>query len=263
MESAVIAIDDERRLTFADGSTGLSQSDEEARTDFRRTNQKNAAQTTGSDPTRTTYLDLTRAYDFYNVRLFSSRLPRCLITMQRCRTAYGYYAAGRFGTSDGSEVTDEVAINPSFLRGRTTEQVLSTLVHEMTHLEQQHFGEPGRGGYHNKEWARSMKAVGLVPSATGAPGGKETGERVSHYAALGGLFDLTTRDLLAEGFSIRYVELPGIAEPSAMLARNRNKAASKTRYSCPRCAMNAWGKPALSLICGDCAQPLRVAADAG
>src|ERR1700743_3451365 len=102
------------------------------------------------DPTRTTYQGLTEAYDFFNTRLFGGRLPRCLITMQRQKKAYGYFAGGRFGTVDGAEITDEIALTPAHFRSRTTEESLSTLVHEMTHLEQHHFGKPTRNGYHNK-----------------------------------------------------------------------------------------------------------------
>ena len=47
-----------------------------------------------TDPTRTTYQGLTEAYDFFNARLFGGRLPRCLITMQRQKAAYGYFAGG-------------------------------------------------------------------------------------------------------------------------------------------------------------------------
>ena len=57
----------------------------------------------------------TEAYDFFNARLFGGRLPRCLITMQRQKKAYGYFAGGRFGTVDGAEVTDEIALNPAAL----------------------------------------------------------------------------------------------------------------------------------------------------
>jgi hypothetical protein len=59
-----------------------------------------------TDPTRSTYQGLTEAYDFFNERLFGGRLPRCLITMQRQKGAYGYFAGKRFGTRDGEEVTD-------------------------------------------------------------------------------------------------------------------------------------------------------------
>jgi hypothetical protein len=32
----------------------------------------------------------------------------------------------------------------------------------------------------------------------------------------------------------------------------REKAASKTKFTCPGCGANAWGKPDLNLVCGDC-----------
>ena len=86
------------------------------------------------NPTQRTYKTLDDAYRFFNQRLFGGKLPGCLITMQRSRTAYGYFAGGRFGTMDGREITDEIALNPSHFRSRTTEQSLSTLVHEMAHL---------------------------------------------------------------------------------------------------------------------------------
>src|ERR1700758_3131944 len=69
-----------------------------------------------TDPTRTTYQGLTEAYDFFNERLFAGRLPRCLITMQRQKGAYGYFAGKRFGTKDGSEVTDEIALHPAHFK---------------------------------------------------------------------------------------------------------------------------------------------------
>ena len=99
---------------------------------------------TTSNPTQRTYKTLDDAYRFFNARLFNGGLPPCLLTMQRSRKAYGYFAGGRFGTRDGTEVTDEIALNPSYFRARTTTQSLSTLVHEMTHLQQHHFGKPSR-----------------------------------------------------------------------------------------------------------------------
>jgi predicted SprT family Zn-dependent metalloprotease len=170
--------------------------------------------------------------------------------MQRQKKAYGYFAGGRFGTKDGSEITDEIALNPSHFSNRTTEQSLSTLVHEMVHLEQHHFGKPSRNGYHNKAWAALMHAVGLIPSDTGAQGGKETGQRVSHYIAAGGRFDVACAKLIRQGFAVRYVELWGDPE------KRKKKAASKTKYTCGSCGVNAWGKPAINLICGECDERL-------
>ena len=160
-------------------------------------------------PTQKTYGTLDDAYRFFNERLFDGQLPACLITMQRSRKAYGYFAGSRFGSRDGSEITDEIALNPMHFRERTTEQSLSTLVHEMTDpREQHHFGKPSRGGYHNKQWASMMRAIGLVASDTGAPGGKETGQRISHYIEPDGKFATTCAELLKQRtFDTLYVDL--------------------------------------------------------
>jgi hypothetical protein len=45
-------------------------------------------------PTQRTYERLNEAYAYFNDRLFSGRLPSCLITMQRKNGIYGYFAEG-------------------------------------------------------------------------------------------------------------------------------------------------------------------------
>ncbi len=113
--------------------------------------------------------------EFFNARLFGGKLPACLVTLQRSKKTYGFFAGQRFGLKTGKGATDEIALNPSHFEQRTTEQTLSTLAHEMAHQWQQHHGKPSRTGYHNKEWAAKMIEVGLVPSATGQKGGKQVG----------------------------------------------------------------------------------------
>ncbi|HIE17406.1 MAG TPA: hypothetical protein EYP71_04350, partial [Dehalococcoidia bacterium] len=91
--------------------------------------------------------------------------------------------------SDGDVVVDEIALNPTHFKERTMAQTLSTLVHEMCHLWQHHFGKPPRGNYHNKQWATKMLSCGLIPSDTGREGGKQTGQNMTHYIEDGGVFD--------------------------------------------------------------------------
>ena len=50
----------------------------------------------------------------------------------------------------------------------------------MVHLWQHHFGERPRKAYHDKQWAAKMREIGLIPTATGELGGKETGQKMSH-----------------------------------------------------------------------------------
>jgi SprT-like family len=157
-----------------------------------------------SKPTRETYDPLQLAYETFNRALFDNTLPNCLITLQRRRRTYGYFCADRFGRSNG-ELTDEIALNPSHFRDRPVEEVLATLAHEMVHLWQHHFGKPGRGRYHNLEWAEKMKAIGLQPTATGKEGGAEIGDVMKNCAWEDGAVRATYRqpfDLLTETTAI-------------------------------------------------------------
>lgn len=209
-----------------------------------------------TDPTSRTYFGLTGAYVFFNERLFSAQLPPCLITLQRKNRVYGYFAGDRFGARCGTEIVDEIALNPCFFAECSVEDTLSTLVHEMVHLQQKHFGRPPRRGYHNREWAGMMRAVGLIPSTSGEPGGKEIGQRVSHYIEPGGRFAQVCAELVGlRGDTVPYVELGSELEREA----RERKAASKTKYTCPACGANAWAKPGIALDCGACKQPMDVA----
>ena len=204
------------------------------------------------NPTSLTYASLTMAYDFFNMELFSGALPTCLITMQRRKGSYGYFSGERFQNAmNQEEVTDEIALNPMHFATRTPEQVLSTLVHEMVHLWQHHFGTPPRKSYHDKEWAAKMREVGLIPTATGETGGKETGQKMAHLIAKGGGFTQAYQRLLTAHPAILYADRVNAADTT-----RKKKLASKTKYTCPSCGLNAWAKPAAPLLCGDCHEPM-------
>jgi SprT-like family len=151
------------------------------------------------------YVGLELAYAFFNRELFGGKLPPCLITFQRTRGAYGYFSGDRFvNVADPAEVTDEIALNPIHFGKQTPIKVLSTLVHEMAHLWQHHNGKSSRGRYHNMQWAKQMIDIGLVPSDTGKPGGKQTGDRVGHFIRDGGPFDRACREFLARDTTLLY-----------------------------------------------------------
>jgi predicted SprT family Zn-dependent metalloprotease len=208
-------------------------------------------------PTRRTYSSLDRAYDHFNKKLFSGKLPTCLITVRQHPNSKGYYSHECFRSySDPRELTDEIAMNPRHFEGRSPAEILSTLVHEMVHLWQCHFGNPSRNRYHNTEWAEKMIEVGLIPSATGKPGGKQTGQRVTHYIAAGGRFEIACKGFLENNEAILYQDSQADEETA------KKKAASKTKYTCSECGQNAWAKPDANLICGDCQKTL-ISSDVG
>jgi len=202
-------------------------------------------------PTSQTYGEFQEAYDFFNRALFNGALPACLITLQRKARAYGYFSPQRFGAKDGG-TTDEIAMNPSTFALRSDRETLSTLVHEMVHLWQEHFGEPPRRCYHDRQWAAKMKEVGLIPSDTGEPGGKETGQSMTHYIEEGGAFDRACVDLLGAGFRLTWADRALDAGDS----EKKSKAGKRAKYTCPACSFNAWAKPEAKLICGECEETM-------
>jgi hypothetical protein len=103
-----------------------------------------------------------------------------LITLNRHPAARGYFSADRFNHRNSDQTRDEIALNPDTFIDRTDLEILSTLVREQVHLWQHHFGQASRNRYHNTEWATKIEAIGLMPSDTGKPGGKRTGQRVTH-----------------------------------------------------------------------------------
>lgn len=187
---------------------------------------------------------LQEAFDYYNVELFGETLPPCAVIVHRDRRAYGYFWAERWAHRDGG-VAHEIAINPDHLTSRPLVEALGTLVHEMCHLQQQVAGKPSRSGYHNKEWGRFMDAVGLTPSSTGAPGGKRTGQKVSHYIVPGAAFAEATERFVLGGFSIDWGAIP--APPC-----DKGKSGKRVKYSCPCCDQAAWGKENLAITCAPC-----------
>lgn len=242
------------------------------------------------NPTKQTYDSLLLAYRILNQILFDSMLPACLITLQRDATSYGYFCKNRFiNKVDDKEYTDEIALNPQYFKlpGRDDKKVISTLTHEMCHLWQSHFGKPGRGRYHNKQWANKMRSIGLIPSNTGLEGGMDTGDQMSHYIEKNGAYEKAFTELLVAGFSLDWTDnQPGIEEVplpidkkdiddgvaietidlvdslysvapvKAVIQSQKGKSGkidtSKIKYSCPECDLNVWAKLGANIKCGDC-----------
>lgn len=231
-------------------------------------------------PTREVYEPLQHAYKYFNNELFDSSLPDCVLTVQRKSfRVFGYFSPGRFVAASAHQKCDEIALNPMRFLDRPTIAVFGTLVHEMCHLWQHHHGTQSRNGYHNREWGNKMKEVGLYPSHSGQPGGKETGDQMTHYIIEGGPFERLAKDLIDNGSKLYWHDPTGarsasimgalilptpstssippaqLGEPVVSVVAPLNRS-NRVRYVCPACHARAWGKPALSLICGVCAIPL-------
>lgn len=196
-------------------------------------------------PTAAQFAAFQSMYDYFNAALFSGTLPPVILNFSRHANSYGFFAADRWEASTGT-ISHEISLNPSHLKGRDPRAVVSTLVHEMAHCWQEVYGKPGKSTYHNRQWAAKMEELGLYPSSTAAPGGERVGYRVSHYVIEGGPF--------AQAFAAMPPEflLPWVCWEPTGKGKTTKRPVSKVKYTCPGCAANAWGKPALRLVCGEC-----------
>lgn len=242
-----------------------------------------------TSPTLTFYAALQAAFDHFNTSLFGGELPNCLITLRSASRVYGYHHANRFISADGQQL-DELGLHPGFFTLRPIEAVLSTLVHEMAHHWQHHFGTPTNSNAHNREWASKMESLGLMPSHTGLPGGRKTGRSVSHYILPQGPYLKACQQLLAIGFQFPWldrhaptlperefahqaalkaagIELDTTPPPSTTLPEQINgkpaivgpppqRPNSRQKFTCPNCSAKAWAAPGTVIVCGVCMLPM-------
>jgi hypothetical protein len=236
-------------------------------------------------PTLATYGALERAFDHFNRELFDTRLPPCLLTLRSSPRTYGYMHRSRFVNVGGVQV-DELGINPGYFAIQSAEEVLATVVHEMAHHWQNHFGSPSKSLPHNREWAERMESIGLMPSHTGLPGGKRTGRAMGDYMLPDGSFINSAMRLIKSGFCLPWLDShvsmaaekmqlrrvtladSGVAvvggEPPLVLASSlglalpinepalRPETPARERYICPQCGIRAWAAPNTDLACGAC-----------
>lgn len=214
------------------------------------------------------------AYAFFNDVFFDSKLPPVVLTMHRCRGAYGYLAPKRFARADGT-LCSELALNPDhfdryladgIVDPNSEARVVSTLLHEMCHewLEHPELNEgkeAPRRAYHCWRFANLMESVGLMTSTTGEPGGKRVGQSMSHYIMPGGCFEEAFKVMKHLGFSLLVksydrMHVPTGALPTVLAPLGTVPTlvvhAPKPRpvgYVCPLCAGKAKALPGSRLVC--------------
>lgn len=166
-------------------------------------------------PTVQAYAELQRAFDYYNDKLFGGELPDCLITFQRQNNTMAYFSPRRFVSPKTGKSVDEIAMNPAYFPSFPLIEVMQSLVHEMCHQWQDHFGTPSVRTYHNREWADKMIAVGLMPTSTGTVGGSQVGQKIADYPIPNGTFQRVTLALFKSGFVISWFDrFPTVVTPS-------------------------------------------------
>ena len=151
-----------------------------------------------------------------------------------------------------------LAINTDYL-DRDAGETLATIYHELCHVYECTYIHIPRNGYHSKAWEALMTEAGLRPVYQ-----NKAKTSVGTEIMEGGEFEAFVKGFLEEhgGFllPVRYKEDMEVRKPEGNQDRpvadnadrerktyNRNK----TKYKCPLCGANVWGKPQLVLFCGN------------
>lgn len=200
-------------------------------------------------PTTEVYQTLQQAFDHFNKELFANRLPQPILTLAHNsrKKINGYYRAKAFTSRDGN-ITDEISLDPFAFSTKTDKELFSVLVHEMVHLWQFNLATKTSKTAHDRIWANRMELIGLMPSSTGEPGGKRTGARVTHYIIKDGAFEKAFNKL----------DLP-VNWRGGDLTRALKKKGKprRTKFTCPSCHANAYGKASLYIKCGYCNEDMQ------
>jgi predicted SprT family Zn-dependent metalloprotease len=210
-------------------------------------------------PTISQYSAYQQAYTYFNEKLFGGTLKPCLLVFRDGRKTArgivcGHFARNRWATSSDADAPrmHEISLNPDLL-AQPLIQTMQTLVHEMCHQWQQDHGTPCSPGYHDKEWAKKMIDVGLMPSHNSQVGGKQTGRSMGDYVIDYGPFAKAVAEMPEA------CKLPWITGVPMVLANGETtpvevkakKPKSKFCYQC-ECKKKVWGKSGLLIQCGEC-----------
>lgn len=197
------------------------------------------------------------AFDYFNNRLFGGRLSPCMLMLTRNKhTTGGYFCPDKW-FNDSGDPLPEIAINANNFVAGDLSKLFTILIHEMAHQYQWQFGKPSRSGYHNKEWAKLVKGIGLQPISDD---GKETGQNVDTVLIENSKAETAVLEIPDE------CVFPFYADPLIMgdgddnpeqdehVPERKKKSGKRVKYTCAECGLNAWAKADASIICGECSR---------
>ena len=168
------------------------------------------------------------------------------ITLQKNGRSRGYLHARQFASIQGDAMVDGIAMNSAYFRVRTPRETCSTLVHEMCHLWQAHFGKQRKPGYHDKQWAAKMLEIGLMPPLRAhlVASRPDKSHRLHHRwrSVRSGVRRVPSRTGAALGWGDALAPGAGPGAPKA----------KRIKFVCPSCGISHQLVPTADLKCAPC-----------
>lgn len=185
---------------------------------------------------------LNRAFQLFNKELFNGELEEVAITIQSSNKCYAYITTSKVWKKNDKKLY-EINLAAEYL-DRDIIYVLSSLLHEMTHLSNMIHGRRDTSNgtrYHNQVFRREAERVGLI---------------VNYDKSIGWSITTPSPKLIQlihdNGFTnIDHARITKNAEG------NRIKKPSSTRtYACPNCSCSVRCTRDWFLICGTCMETM-------
>ena len=201
---------------------------------------------------RRTVQYLTKIYNLANQDFFNGELPEVTLTVQENMGTYGHISVSdTWFTTDGKGMR-ELNIAAQHLT-RPIENVVSTILHEMSHLyNMEHNIKECSGYYHNKKFKKTAEEIaGLIISQDSKYGWTitEPGERVLDFCIRHELEDIQI------GKGIDWTAFfGGSGSGSTPTATPKpKKKGNSIKWICPCCGQIIRStRDNINVICGDC-----------
>ena len=201
---------------------------------------------------------LEKIYTTLNHDKFDGELETPIITIQSSISTYGHVTVSKVWKN--VDVTQyELNVSAEYV-DRPIKNVVSTLLHEMTHIYNLMHGiqDTSRNGqYHNKRFKEKAESVGLVISHDERNGWSHTqpSEELTVYIQEKKWKDITL--VRSNGVYIPSDpedESQGDSESSGSSEDGRKirKPSSTRKYICPACGQSIRATKVVNIICGDC-----------
>ena len=192
---------------------------------------------------------LQAAFNAINRDFYNNELEKVIITVKegKKKSAFGWIEVQKNWRQNGKD-RHEINISADYLGERSVEDTIVTLMHEMVHLYNIQHGikDTTRSGiYHNKEFAKTATAHGLICKQINQIGWSDT------------TADPTTQQWIKKNINIKSF---GVFKQSPRGARSGGGKAktSSRKYICPYCGLIARATKECKLICGECMEVMEI-----
>lgn len=203
---------------------------------------------------RRTVQYLTKIYNLANEDFFGGELPEVALTVQENLGTYGHVSVSdTWFTTDGKGMR-ELNISAQHLT-RPIENVVSTILHECSHVYNMEHGIKDTSGYyHNKKFKKTAEEIaGLVITCDSRYGWTitEPGERVIEFCIRHELEDIQ----IGKGmdWSMFFTGGNGSAPTVTPKTPKITKKGNSIKWVCPCCGQIIRStKDNINVVCGDC-----------